>query len=82
MRTNHGQVNIFLLGKIDQRLYVGDGDILEAGFQRGAGIAGRYIDLLDPGVGGQPPGDCVFAAATADDEEFHLIISAGSGERR
>ena len=73
--SHNRQRNIMGLCKGDQGREVQriDGHILDAGLGRGAGIARSHIDFSRLGGLLHAPGDCVFAAAVANDQYIHKI---------
>ncbi len=72
-RADHGQVDVFLLGEIGQGVDVGERQVFQLRLARRAGIAGRDQHLLQARRLGQAPGEGVFAAAGADDENLHGV---------
>ncbi len=56
-------------------------DVAHTRLARGAGVAGRHEDLVDARRSSAAPGEGVFAATAADDEDTHGA-SAGSGACR
>ncbi len=72
LRPHHGEVDFLLQGKGDQLGNPRDIDVVEPVLARGAGIARRDIDAGDARRLDQLPRQRVFAAAAADNEEFHL----------
>ena len=75
-RADDGQGNI-LLGKIGQLLqgqHV-DGDVFALGFDGGAGVAGGHEDFLHAWVLGYFPGQGVFTATAANDQNIHFKTS-------
>ena len=71
LRTDHGQLDFFLLRPFAQGFDVGDRHRLIAHVVGRRAVARRHINLVHPAGLGQAPGQRVFAAATADDENFH-----------
>ena len=72
-RTNDGQGNVFL-GEIRQ-LFQGqhvDGDVFALGFNGGAGVAGGYEYFLDAWVLSNFPGQGVFTATAANNQDIHF----------
>src|SRR5471032_3351496 len=72
-RTDDGQGHI-LLGEISQLLkgqHV-DGDVFALGFNGGAGVAGGDEYFLDARVLGNFPGQGVFTATAANDQNIHF----------
>mmetsp|Transcript_5856 Transcript_5856/g.23004 ORF Transcript_5856/g.23004 Transcript_5856/m.23004 type:complete len:376 (+) Transcript_5856:1309-2436(+) len=77
-RADHGQRDLVLGGKIGQRLDVRrrDGHVAQPLIPRGAAVAWRDEDLADPLALCQLPGQGMFTAAVADDEDSHQFNSA------
>ena len=71
LRPHHGQIDLRILRKAGQALQIGRGDIKTPGLAGDAAVAGRAIDLLNPGALGDLPDQGVFPAAAADDEDLH-----------
>ena len=61
-------MNALARGEIGQRLDVGQRQVGQPGFARGAGVAGRDVNLLHARRLRQTPGQRMFAAAGTDDE--------------
>ncbi len=72
-RADDGQGDVFLgkVGKLLQRQDV-DGDVLAFGFDGGAGVAGGNEDFLDTRVLRHFPGQGMFTATAADDQNIHF----------
>jgi len=49
-----------------------DGDVFALGFDGGAGVPGGNEDFLDPWVLGDFPGQGVFTATAANDQNIHF----------
>jgi hypothetical protein len=75
-RADDGQLHV-LFGEVGQLLQGVDvdSDVFALGFSGGAGVAGGNEDFLDAGVLGDFPGQGVFTAAAADDQNFHVKTS-------
>src|SRR5258708_6039624 len=71
-RAHHGEMDVLLFCKGDQRRDFGDGDVLEARLERRAAVAGSDEDLLHPHVLGELPRERVLAPSRSDDEELHV----------
>ena len=71
LRANHRQHDLVGLGEIGQRLDVGDGHVDQARIARRAAIARGHIDLARLGRLSQLPGQGVFTATRANDEDVH-----------
>src|SRR5467141_2002002 len=69
--SHHGEVDIFGQRKFSQLVDRRDHHVLQAGLARGAAVARGDENFLHARALRQPPRDCVFPAARADDEEFH-----------
>ena len=72
LRTDNGQVNAFISGKVRQFVWIRQRNVGGALHLRGAAVARRNKDMGDTGGLQQPPGQCVFAAARANDHQFHV----------
>ena len=71
--ADHGQDDFFGLRPDAQGLHVGDGNIFKPRIQRGAAIAGGHINRLQLGRLRQLPGQRMFAATTAHNQNFHEL---------
>jgi hypothetical protein len=69
--ADHGEADLVFLRPDAQRLHVGDGQVVEGTRQRRAAVARRDVNLAGLGRLAQLPGQCVFAATAADDENVH-----------
>ena len=71
--TDDGEADGLGAGEGDQGIQVlgGDVEILDARFLGGTAIAGGDEDRLDPGRLGGLPGQGMFAATAADDQDIH-----------
>ena len=69
--ADNGEGNVFFPAKVDQVGMRRQRQVLQLGFGRGACIAGGDEDSGDFGRLCQFPGQCVFTAAAADNEQFH-----------
>ena len=65
------------INKINYLLIIAERNILQPVFARGAGIAWRNKDFLHQRRLRQFPRQRVFAATTADDEDFHWVMGNG-----
>lgn len=65
-----GEVDVVAARKFAEAADVGERQVFNALKFGGAAVAGGDVDAADAGVLGEFPGDGVFAAAAADDEDF------------
>ena len=82
--ANDREADFFGLRPFAQFEQIGDGHVFQLRRAGGAAVAGGHIDLLHFGRAGQPPGQRVFAAAGANNENFHGAdseVGSGVGER-
>ena len=72
-RADDGQIDMMRLGKPEQvrRIIGGDRYIGHLGFQGGARIARRDVDIADPAGLRHLPGQGMFAATAANDQDIH-----------
>src|SRR5690606_10859627 len=71
--ADDGEADLLALGERGEGQRVGNRDVARPGFARGAAVARRDDDLLDPGRARQAPGQRVFAPARADHEDLHAV---------
>ena len=69
--ADDGQADLVLLRPLAQLHDVGNGNVFQPVVQRRAAVAGGDVDPFHLGRLGQLPGQCVFTATAADDEDFH-----------
>ena len=69
--ANHGERNLVFNRPVAQGGYVGNGQVFQAGVERGAAVARRHINHLHFGGLGEFPGQRVFAATAANDQNIH-----------
>ena len=72
-----GKGNLLVSRKLDEIVEGAQGDIGEAIFPSRARIAGRYKHLRDTRRLGDSPGERMFPATRADDEDFHAGYGLG-----
>ncbi len=70
-RTHDGELNLVLLGKLDQPRDVGGRNVDVFGFQCGTGIARRHENPIGAGALSELPSQRVFAAPFADNQYVH-----------
>jgi len=71
LRSDHGQVDLLLLGELEEALAVVDGEVDPGGDFVHAPVPWSHVDLFNVGILGELPDQGVFSAASADDEDFH-----------
>ncbi|MDT4842052.1 hypothetical protein FQZ97_759360 [compost metagenome] len=69
--AHHGERHLLRLCPFAQRNLVGDVEVDEARVARRTGVAGGHEDLAHALVALEFPGQRVFAATAANDEDFH-----------
>ena len=68
--------------KLREFFNIGDGEVFYAGFRGRAGVAGSNPDFVDAFGQRETPGESMFAAAAAHNENFHSINSDGGKRER
>src|SRR5690606_15446107 len=68
---DHGEGQLLALGERGQGVQVGDRQVDQVALARGAAVARRDVDHLDPRRLGEPPGQRMLAATGTDYEDFH-----------
>jgi hypothetical protein len=71
---DHGQHDVLRHGEIGQRFVAQVRHVPQPAVGGGAGVAGRDVNALHARRLGELPGQSVFAAAAADNENLHLVF--------
>ena len=75
------EVDLVLLGELDQPRHVGRRDVDVLGVERGAGVAGGDEHAIGPAALADLPRQRVFAATVANDQDFHRVLCELYGSR-
>src|SRR5450830_875156 len=73
-RSDDSQAYMFLLNKVSQRRWICDVDVFQTDITRGSTVTWCDKNRLYAFRLSEFPGECMFTATRADNENFHIIL--------